>query len=319
MDRVPLTRVCRSALSQFGLALIVTLAWGVATATGESLRLGFSPTPASRLKEQAEARKARLTIRPCAAPPAIDGALDDAAWKNAVSVRLPGRPRTTVRVSFDAAALYLGVACREAPGYERQAGAHPRDTGAWKDDCLELYFLPPSARPVLHQFVLNAANAINDERDSVSAYNPDWAHAVRTEQNGWTAEMAFPYEALDLSGPVSAIPFNMHRTGPNLSLRSWARPERDPGAGCLVLQGVAAQGAQVAEPSAERSPFAATQGKTLDVQFKSPEIEPGERWLPVELTLRPKGPLAQTKVEAKLFRLDRTEPVSYTHLTLPTN
>ena len=280
-----------------------------ATSAGESLRLDFSSTAALRLKEQAEARKVRRTIRRCAAPPAIDGVLDDAAWKNAASVRLPGRPPTTVRFCFDDAALYIGVVCQEAQGYERQAGAHPRDAGAWRDDCLEIYFLPPSMRPVLHQFVLSAANAINDERDGVSAYNPEWAHAIGLVKNGWTAEMAFPYEALGLSGPVNKISFNMHRTGPHLALRSWARPERDAGAGCLVLEGVTAQGVQAVEASAERSPFVATQGEALDVQFESLELEPGERWLPVELNLRPRGPLAQAKVHAKLFRLDRADPV----------
>ena len=289
------------------LALCMSFA---ASALPQSLRFDFGPSPLEQYRAASEARKRRLRVPRRATPPVIDGVLNDAAWRGTPFVRrLFSRPPVTAfRACFDDRALYVGVVCEEVPGYKARSKPHPRDGAAWKDDCLEIFILP-SPRDAVHQFIINASNAIYDQRAGKPSYNPDWQHATRRDEKGWVAEFAIPFKALGLKGPAAEIGFNIGRNGPVFTPQSWMVPYHDAANSSLILRGVKARTEERAAARLKPSPFVATEGESLRLRMGQLTARPGDRWLEADLRLRLKAPLARTKVEARLYRVGDATPV----------
>ena len=145
-----------------------------------------------------------------AAPPAIDGRLDESCWKSAEwhsdlqfmkNYVDDGTPRkdTAFAVTCDEAALYLAVKCAEPD----MAGLRARpDTGLWSE-CVEFYLSPgkttfeyyqfaigPATKDVFAQFYSEGGNIRPDP------YRPVWKQAISFGEKEWTAEIAIPLSAL---------------------------------------------------------------------------------------------------------------------------
>ena len=299
-------------------AVWIAVICGVATAAGP-LRLDFSPSPLQRLLERTEAKKLTLPCPRCAKPPNVDGKLDDPAWRDAALIKglSSDAPATRVRLCFDDKALYIGAECSQRPGVTPTGKARPRDTGAWKDDCIEAWIDPGRKNKVRFQFVVSVGGAIYDQimLDGAEdpSYNPDWAHAANQGERKWSIEMAIPLKALQLERWPRQINFNIGRNGPHINPRAWYPTYGDSSGSSLILEGVAIvagerqsqSGATVLHESLSST------GRSLAMSIEKPVARPGDRWIEAKLTLSPlNGDPAKTRIQAALFDLTRAEPVA---------
>jgi hypothetical protein len=137
----------------------------------------------------------------------VDGDLSDPAWRKAAILApfvrvathdLPTQP-TQCRVLRHAERLYLAFDCRETKMDSVSTFAQERDaSGAWSDDCVEVFIAPGNPRHIYFHIIVTAANTVFDERclDSGQDRRPSWnAHvvsAVKRREDRWTCEMSFP-------------------------------------------------------------------------------------------------------------------------------
>ena len=296
-------------------AAVVLLAVLRAEAGRAALRLDFPPDPLARL---GEAKRTELTCRRCSAPPKIDGALDDAAWRGAKPVTLerlsPRWPETRVRVCFDASALYLGVTCKTAPGVVAAGEMGPRDDpGIWKGDHVEIWLDPTLRASAIHQFVVGAGGAVYDVRNSDSAYDPAWRHAVRRGKGEWTFEAAIPKAALSLGRWQRRLGFNVGRNGPAFAPHAWRGAYGSVGEGALVLEGVTRESPRSPaeiwpEPASNRQ---ATVGDGLAVRLDRAFARPGERFVEARIAVSPaRGAPDRRRLRAAVFDVAGVRPLA---------
>lgn len=146
----------------------------------------------------------------------IDGRLEEAAWARApvgggFVERTPepgARPpvETTVRVLYDAGALYVGVEAFLAPGETPRALELTRDsTAIWEDDAISVKIDPRRDGRTTLGFVVNPAGA---QLDYLAVDNGDsfrrehdmvWESAARVLPDRWVVELRLPIIALALS------------------------------------------------------------------------------------------------------------------------
>lgn len=144
-----------------------------------------------------------LTAKHTVAPPIIDGAIDDACWENAEAqsgfIDKDGNPSqlgTTVRAAWDEKFLYLAFECRDNfPGQIKADAATEREVMRG-DDCVVFLLQPDLERRGHYQLAFNPAGQKFDQQDFDYAFAPDWQVAVQRGTNNWTAEAAFPFDAL---------------------------------------------------------------------------------------------------------------------------
>ncbi len=277
------------------IALMLVLA-GAAAASGQPLVLDFSPPPIERVLERAAGRAATVEIPRCARVPEIDGDLSDEAWASAASFEAPlsgrAQPATLVRAMWDDEALYLAVRCELHFGQPPIAQARERDTGAWKDDCVELWLDPSGQGEDVHQFVVNAAGAIYDSAREDVAWDPKWQRAAAGDAEAWTLEMAIPPAALGLESWPARLGFNLGRNGPDIEPRALAGGYGDTAAAQLRFAGIEETEEQAGVEEA-REP--------LTLSFERDHARPGDRWIEGGLALAPPGRrLAEVQVAATL-------------------
>ncbi len=136
-----------------------------------------------------------------AAPPTIDGALDDACWQTAAIlgdfVELDASrlysPATEARVCWDAANLYVGVRCEEPRMKAIKVQMKARDDAVWRDDCVELFIDTNLDRTSYYHLAINALGTVWDEQRPGSAdWNADVQAAGSRSEDAWTIEVAIP-------------------------------------------------------------------------------------------------------------------------------
>jgi len=169
----------------------------------------------------------RLAVAPTKASPKIDGRLGEAEWGAAsVATGFVGADspkwkgvggfdvvaaQTAARVTHDAKCLYVAFRCEE-PEIEtlKVLGEAKRDGPLWRDDCVELFLVPPAAKHRFH-FIVNSKGWVYDAKSSPTVKKgSDWncpglevAAAVSRPGAGshWTVEMAVPFAGLGASPP----------------------------------------------------------------------------------------------------------------------
>jgi hypothetical protein len=139
-------------------------------------------------------------------PPTIDGALDDPSWQAAPEVsgltneRKPPAEETRVRVGFDATHLYFAFRCldREPGGIRALQTKRNGDTES--DDTVTVGLNPLADRRTMYWFTVNARGTQQEEIPGGAAakieWRGDWRGAAKIDKDGWTAEMAIPFEIL---------------------------------------------------------------------------------------------------------------------------
>ncbi len=147
--------------------------------------------------------------------PVLDGLLDDAGWQQAAILDrfyAPGSDapisNTTVRLARDRQWLYLAADCRNPRMGQVRQRVFQRDGAVFTDDSISLYVRPDPKTQALYEFALSFANVQYDKRFRADgaredAWSAPWRSAARTDDAGWTGELAIPlfvFETDDLAG-----------------------------------------------------------------------------------------------------------------------
>jgi hypothetical protein len=160
-------------------------------------------------------------------PPRVDGRLSDEAWASAEPIGdftqsdpLEGQPpseRTEVRVLFDDDQLYIGIRCFESDPSGILATQMKPDAGLEPDDRVIVVLDTFRDRRNGYTFALNPAGArvdgliaangedVNDSWDAI------WRGRAAIDTQGWTAEMAIPFQSLSFDPSRSEWGFNVQR------------------------------------------------------------------------------------------------------------
>jgi hypothetical protein len=190
------------------------------------------PTLGNKLTEENPPRSPALpayvefapapTIEPAraAAPPKIDGLLDDDVWKSARPIGhfgldaspVPAKEPTEVRLACDKDALYIAVTAWESQMECQLASEALRhDQPVELEDSVSILLRPLGQASAWWCLAVNPLGARYDALCSASgtrtaAANPKWDVAVRRWSNRWTVEATLPYQALapDPPGPGAA-------------------------------------------------------------------------------------------------------------------
>jgi len=149
-----------------------------------------------------------------AAPPVLDGRLDDACWASAgrlgpfslITGQGAATPNTEVFATYDAGNLYVAARCREPDMAGLVARYKQRDDKLWRDDCLEFFFDPEADEVEYFHLAVNPNGAQYDAECSQGGivsdknWNGDWRVSVAREEQAWTVEAAFPFHMFKI-GP----------------------------------------------------------------------------------------------------------------------
>ncbi|GAF03367.1 carbohydrate-binding family 9-like protein [Saccharicrinis fermentans] len=161
----------------------------------------------------------------------IDGKADEASWKMAKAysfdyfknVEKPSDKQTTsFKILWDEDYIYLSYVCED-----EFITARMKDRDGWTfvDDCAEIFLIPSSEKVNMHfGFELNLYTTANDfvfmndmHKEGnfvVKSYNPEYEVAVHIDgtindnsdmDKGWSMEMAIPYSAFHMVGPVTPL------------------------------------------------------------------------------------------------------------------
>ncbi len=169
-----------------------------------------------------------LQVPQTAIRPVLDGALDDAAWKNAARAdgfwiseqqRWPSE-QTEVLVIADREFLYFGFRIFDSRPQAIQALQTRRGAGLGLDDQVVVELDPYLSHREISSYSVNADGVQNDAiaggRARQLAWKGDWqAAAVRTAY-GWSAEIAIPFGILNFEQGATSFGVNFlryhHRT-----------------------------------------------------------------------------------------------------------
>lgn len=182
----------------------------------------------------------RTVCRPAAAPPRIDGVLDDATWQDTEPL---GRLRiiesysfskypTEVRLAYDKDNLYVAFRCTEPNPAGLVANAARRDGAVWDDDSVEIFLDPALEGDPYYQHAVNAAGVIFDTRNRWgSDWNGQCATATARGKDHWIAELSIPWTSMGLDPPQPGDRMGLQiartRVQPKYEISQWA-PTQGP-------------------------------------------------------------------------------------------
>lgn len=238
---------------------------------------------------------ARMSAARSDQAPRIDGHLDEPAWAAAPPSRdfvqrfpLEGEPpseATTVRVLYDAHAIYIGIACdqRNTPRLDRltrrdriAAGDKlNRREGSLDSDQVVVTISSRRDRSSAFRFGVNSAGTLSDGLyyDDV-AYDPSWDEnweaITANTATGWSVELRIPLRVLRFeAAPAQSWGFNVQRTiAHRQEVDEWANIPRQAG-GYVSLLGTLEGLVDLAPPRAdlELRPFVVGKIGRQDASF----------------------------------------------------
>ncbi len=250
--------------------------------------------------------------------PKIDGALDDAAWKEAAQAqdfRLTNgdapKGKTRLLVAHDDKNLYVAVECfedAEALGKLTAKRTEHDSPLLYEDDDVELFIDPTNDRVDYYQIIVNSKNTRFEGYSQQpgmpsSAWDPEMQSATKVGTASWTVEFAIPFSSLTMTAEVQPTwAFNVLRNRTAAGEVVYWSP---------VLTGWAHQPARFGtlEGMPKVNPIGVTPGpapkprevpkppppETLVLDFEDPAD--AQAWTPVKLPEVPKGdPAARVEV-----------------------
>jgi len=141
--------------------------------------------------------------------PAIDGKLDDPAWKNAIALgpfvayveapRYDLGAKTFARALYDEDNLYVAFECKESDIKKTREGY----SGTFDD--VAVILAPEGDRKAWRAFCVGADSKRKDAHPGgdKAGWKPDYKSAVAFGRNMWSVEMAIPWKALNRAAPKS--------------------------------------------------------------------------------------------------------------------
>ncbi len=149
--------------------------------------------------------------------PRIDGSLTDSVWKNVPEAigfitnspvfGKPSKVKTSVKVIYDDAAIYVGAYLYDDPAMIRKQFTTRDNQDRANVDYFSVFFDTYNDHQNAYQFSVTARNVQTDARLS-SAIKPDlgiygdlswdavWDSKVEMQKDGWTVEIKIPYFSL---------------------------------------------------------------------------------------------------------------------------
>jgi hypothetical protein len=171
-------------------------------------------------------RQKRLHATRTTLAPTIDGRLDDATWKSIpVETRFTqnfpdeGKPpsqRTELQIAYDDRSLYIAVRAWDTDprGIVERLTRRDRDTDA---DKIEIEISSKNDRTTAYHFSVNVSGVLQDGvrfNDTDGSWDWDglWLGATHRDANGWTAELAIPFQTLRYEGGRTEFGLQVRRT-----------------------------------------------------------------------------------------------------------
>jgi len=154
---------------------------------------------------------AKATRIEAAEAPVIDGDLSDPIWQKADPITefyqtdpnegQPASERTDVRFLYDANNLYVYVYSYDRTPDRIRGTSMNRDGNFGGDDTVRIYLDPLNTRRNAYQFVMNSLGGrldqlIQNNSDFIREWNTIWTGRARVVADGWTVEMAIPFQDL---------------------------------------------------------------------------------------------------------------------------
>ncbi len=165
---------------------------------------------------------AELALPLVPAPPALDGVLDDAAWRGAAVITTlceagasgEATERHRVTLARDGTWLYAGFRV-EHPVQDRTPPTFWRhDEDLQRQDNVQVSFDPGRPDGAYYQFLLSPANVraewrMAGGRREREGWDIPWRSAARADDAGWSAELALPLGLLLEGGNAGAARLNV--------------------------------------------------------------------------------------------------------------
>jgi len=172
------------------------------------------------------------------APVTVDGKLTEAEWQNAdiatdfMQVEpKKGEPasfKTVVKILYNNNMIYFGIDCKDTEPDKISTKVTKRDGGVWEDDAIALVIDTFNDNNNAYMFQVNAIGTQQDERwaDNGRTRDVKWDIKWMTEGHitgeGWTAEVAIPFEAIKFDKNEKEWGLNIIRYIPrNLEMSHW--------------------------------------------------------------------------------------------------
>ena len=186
----------------------------------------LAPWPAAAQEAATDGPDKRVRAVRVAAPPAIDGRLDDEAWAEAEVITdfhqiRPGNgatpsERTEVYVVYTADALYVGARMFDSEPGRIAAPTVRHGEGLGSDDRLVLILDPFNSGRTGYRFETNLNGVRHDALyESVSSFESEWTViwdvAAAVFERGWTAELEIPFKTLPFDPAIDTWGFNFGR------------------------------------------------------------------------------------------------------------
>jgi hypothetical protein len=208
-----------------------------AIATADLVRAQTSESGTETADAHAQASDAHPTIDPrllrsahimrTQQPPVIDGKLDDPCWQLAESigpltqteplVNAPATEETEVKLLYDDENLYIGVRCFDKEPSKIVATQMKRDAELDPDDRVEIVIDTFHDKRNAFYFQMSPAGSKGDAlvaRDGQS-YNKSWdgiwVGKAAIDDQGWTCELAIPFQTLSFDRANDTWGFNIDR------------------------------------------------------------------------------------------------------------
>jgi len=141
-------------------------------------------------------------------PPVIDGVLDDPCWQQAAHFEgfyreekdLPAPEPTEAYLCQDAAHLYVAFRCRDSRVDQIKATQRKRNGTMHADDSVAVQLDTYHEHRDAYWFEVNPRGTQNEDMPGASAakieWQGDWRAAAGINADGWTAEIAIPFNIL---------------------------------------------------------------------------------------------------------------------------
>jgi len=176
--------------------------------------LGFSAASQAQAPDAPTAQALKV-----AAPPKLDGLLDDPIWQKATAIagfkqREPEEGRdasepTTVRIAYDQSHLYIGAMLDDSVPAEIRASELRRDNTLDSDDTFSVLLDTYHDHRNAFVFRVNPratrfdALVRNESRFYYADWDEQWTAAAVLTATGWSVEIAIPFKILRFTGAAA--------------------------------------------------------------------------------------------------------------------
>ena len=204
------------------------LTWGLAKCLGHRILTAVLAWAAIR----AHAEERMYPIYPVRGQIAVDGRLDEEAWRGAARGgdflpfgALEPIAQTSFRVLYDADNVYFGIRANEDHPARLRIGA--KDGGhIWLDDSIEIFVLPEQSKPYFQFAVNSIGSRFGTGSDGKQPSPDDWEALASHEADGYVVELRMPFALLGVSPETARHLYvnigRNHTAGGSLRHSTWA-------------------------------------------------------------------------------------------------